>query len=507
MAVNFARPWSGYVLENSGDGARACAGRRDGCTRAGRQDGGSAMVSGGPATVRVAFVTALATGGTARHVGALAAGCRAAGLAVSVLAPDPTLALLDADAGIETFALRICEQPRPASDLATVARLRGRLAAWRPDVVHAHGMRAGAFAALAIAGLTIGRLAVAGLATAGSGGASLPGRRCGISRRRGQARTAGGSGTQGGQAAAPPAPRLRRPPALVVTVHNAPPAGRRDQLVYGVLERICARRADLVLCASADLAARMRNLGATNVQQFHVPARVFEQPSPDDVAKARDDVGADGRPVVLAVGRLAPQKGLDVLIEAAGRWRHRDPQPRTVIAGDGPQAAALRAQVSRANADVLLLGPRHDVPALLQVADVVVVPSRWEARALILQEAMQSGKPIVATSVGGTPDLVATDGLHDGSAGHDGGASPERSTSHEGGAGHERGAGHEYSALLIPPDDPAALAAAVTAVLDDPRLAARLRLAARARSAAFPTEKDAINLAISTYARLAASRS
>ena len=276
-------------------------------------------------------------------------------------------------------------------------------------------------------------------------------------------------------------PRRRRPPALAVTAHNAPPVGRRHRLVYGVLERICARRADLMLCASADLAARMRNLGAAEVQQFDVPAPAASRPSPDEVAKARVDVGAGSRPVVLAVGRLAAQKGFDVLIEAAGRWRHRDPQPCTVIAGDGPLAEALRAQAIRSQADVLLLGQRQDVPALLEIADVVVVPSRWEARALILQEAMRSGKPIVATRVGGTPDLVGGD--------------------------DQDSASQQDSAVLIPPDDPAALAVAVTAVLDDPGLAARLRLAARTRSATFPTEEDAVKLAMSAYARLVANRS
>ena len=393
------------------------------------------QVIGEPAPLRVAFVLGLATGGTARHVAALAAGCRAAGLAVSVLAPAPTLAFLRADAGIETFALSIGERARPASDVVAVARLRSRLASWRPGVVHAHGVRAGAFAGLAGSGIT--------------------------SRLRG------------------PAPVGRRRPALVVTVHNAPPVGRGSRLIYAVLERICARRADLMLCASEDLAARMRDLGAAEVEQFDVSAPAAMQPSPAEVAKARDDVGAGGRPVVLAVGRLAQQKGLDVLIDAAGRWRDRDPQPRTIIAGDGPLAAALRAQVGRAHADVLLLGQRKDVPALLEIADVVVVPSRWEARALILQEAMRSGKPVVATRVGGTPGLVGGDGTTG------------------------IGASTDNSAVLIPPDDPAALAAAVTAVLDDPRLAARLGLAARARSAAFPAEEDAVKSAVSAYARLA----
>jgi glycosyltransferase involved in cell wall biosynthesis len=390
----------------------------------------------GSAPLRVAFVLGLATGGSARHVAGLAAGCRAAGLMVSVLGPAPALAFL-ADAGIETIPLRISERPRPVTDMVTLARLRAWLATGRPDVVHAHGLRAGALAALAIGGLA----------------ALVPGGR---------------------------APSRRRLPALAVTVHNAPPASRAGRVIYRVLERICARRADLVLCASADLADRMRRRGAAEAEQFDVPPPEAGQPSPAEVATAQRDIGAGGRPVVLAVGRLTRQKGLDVLIEAAGRWRHRDPRPRTVIVGDGPLAAALRAQASRAQADVLLLGQRHDVPALLAIADVVVVPSRWEARALILQEAMRSGKPIVATSVGGTPDLVS-------------GADPK--------------AGHEASALLVPPDDPVALAAAVTAVLDDPRLAARLGLAARTASAAFRTETAAIDTALSAYARLAASRS
>ncbi len=396
----------------------------------------------GSAPLRVAFVLGLATGGVARHVAGLAAGCRAAGLMVSVLGPTPALAFL-ADAGIETIPLRISERPRPVTDLATLARLRAWLATGRPDVVHAHGLRAGAFAALAIGGLA----------------ALVPGGR---------------------------APSRGRLPALAVTAHNAPPAGRAGHVIYGVLERICARRADLVLCASADLADRMRRLRAAEVEQFDVPAPEAGQPSPAEVATAQRDVGAGGRPVVLAVGRLAQQKGLDVLIEAAGRWEHRDPRPRTVIVGDGPLAAALRAQASRAHADVLLLGERDDVPALLAIADVVVVPSRWEARALILQEAMRSGKPIVATGVGGTPDLVS-------------GACARTS--------HEDSAGHEDSALLVPPDDPGALAAAVTAVLDDPHLAARLGLAARTASAAFRTETAAVDAALSAYARLAASRS
>jgi glycosyltransferase involved in cell wall biosynthesis len=362
--------------------------------------------------IRIAFVMATASGGTAAHVASLAAGCRDAGLAVRVFGPARTARLFGAGIGFEP--VRIGGRPRPASDARAFARLRAGLRAWRPAVMHAHGVRAGAFAALA----------------------RLP----------------------------------RRPVAarLVVTVHNAPPEAGLARLPYHLLERVCAHRADEVLCASEDLADRMHRLGAARVSVFAVPAPVSAPPSEEAIAKAGADIGAAGRPVVLAVGRLASQKGFDVLVAAAARWRDRDPVPVTVIAGDGPLAAGLRRQAKQAGADVRLLGHRDDVPALLAAADVVAVPSRWEARALVLQQAMRAGKPIVATGVGGTPDLTGAD-----------------------------------AAVLVPPDDAAALAAAVTTVLDDPPLAAGLGRAAVARSGSFPTEEDALNAALTLYARLA----
>lgn len=368
--------------------------------------------------IRVAIVAGLASGGTARHVGGLAAGCQEAGLAVSVLAPPATLRRLHTDA--PAVPLLVGDQPRPVRDARSVARLRRWLAAWRPDVVHAHGVRAGALAGLAIA-----------------------------------------------------VTRSAARPALVVTVHNAPPEARTAALVHAVLERSCARRADLVLCASADLARRLTARGATAVEQVDVVAPLGSAPTAAQAAAARAELAEAGRPVILAVGRLASQKGLDVLVAAAAHWGHREPRPVTVIVGDGPLAGRLRAQAAgMADGDVRLLGARDDVPALLAAADVVVVPSRWEARALIVQEAMQAGRPIVAARVGGIPDLIGEDG-----------------------------------AVLVPPGDPAGLAAAVTALLDDPAAAARLGDAALARAATFPSPDDALAGMLSRYARLASRRS
>jgi glycosyltransferase involved in cell wall biosynthesis len=367
--------------------------------------------------LRVAQVIGTTAGGTARHVAMLAAGGQHRGLAVTVLGPASARPQVSASATV--FAVvDIGDRPRPASDAAAIWALRGRLRQAAPDVVHAHGLRAGAFAALALAG---------------------------VARPR---------------------------PPLLVTVHNAAPAGRLAAASYRVLELIVARRATAVLCASGDLAARMRRLGARETGQAMVAAPEAEPPSAAAVSQARADIGAAGRPVLLAVGRLAAQKGFGVLLDAAAAWQSCEPAPVLAIAGDGPLAGQLSARATAAGLDVVFLGARGDIPALLAAADVVVVPSRWEARALIVQEALRSGRPIVATRVGGIPEITGDDG-----------------------------------ALLVPPEDPGALAAAVLSVLDDQGLAAGLGAAALKRADALPSESDAVAAAVSVYERLAAGHS
>jgi glycosyltransferase involved in cell wall biosynthesis len=366
--------------------------------------------------LRVALVVGTSAGGTGSHAAMLAAGGRARGLAVTVFGPAAARQQFAGPGGSFT-EVDIGDRPRPARDAAALAALRRRLRQAAPDIVHAHGLRAGAFAALALTGAA--------------------------------------------------GPR----PALLVTVHNAAPSGSRPAAVYRILELIVARRATAVLCASGDLAARMRALGARDTGQAVVAAPDSGWPPDEAVGKARADIGADGRPVLLAAGRLAAQKGLGVLLDAAAAWQHRDPVPVLAIAGAGPLAGELSARAAAARLEVTFLGPRDDIPALLAAADVVVVPSLWEARALIVQEALRAGRPIVATRVGGIPDITGDDG-----------------------------------AVLVPPGDPGALAAAVLSVLDDPGLAARLSTAALARSAALPSESGAVTAAISAYERLAPRR-
>ena len=360
---------------------------------------------------RIAYVIGTTAGGTGRHAAMLAEGCTARRLAVSVFGPAATRSLFPA---VAFTPVDIADRPRPARDAAAVLRLRRLLARYAPDVVHAHGLRAGAVTALALA------------------------------------RT----------------PR-REGPAIVVTTHNAAPSGVTSRAAYLALERLTAWRADAVLCVSADLAGRMRRAGARDVALAVVSAPPAAAPSAEAVGQARAAMGAAGRPVVLAVGRLAPQKGFDVLLEAMAMLRDREPAPLLVIAGEGPQAARLAARSRAVGSDVRFLGRRADIPALLAAADVVAVPSRWEGQPLIVQEALRAGRPLVASRVGGIPSLTGED-----------------------------------AALLVPPGDPGLLASAVRSVLDDRALASALGAAAVARARALPSEPDAVGAALAAYRRL-----
>ena len=385
--------------------------------------------------MKLALVLGTSTGGTGRHVRMLAAGCAARGVRVEVFGPaqtDRDFAFGGAAPGVGFTAVEIADRPRLPGDLRAIARLRRLFRAWRPDVVHAHGLRAGALAAIAVAFVP---------AAAGNKPGNKPGN------------------TQGRQ-------------ALVVTVHNAPPAGGVTGAIYRVLELIVARNADSVLCVSADLEDRMRAAGARRVGHAVVPAAPVSltgDVSAETRAALRAEFGADpGQAIVLAAGRLAAQKGFGLLLDAAARWGDIRPAPLLVIAGQGPLAAELQARAASLGLTVRFVGHRGDVPALLAAADVFVLPSVWEGQAFILQEALRAGVPVVATRVGGNPELTGED-----------------------------------AAILVPSGDAQRLAEAVRAVLGDPALATRLRQAAAARTRALPDEDAAVAAALAEYRRVA----
>ena len=295
---------------------------------------------------RILQVCGSAAGGVRAHLADCARLLAADGHDVIVEAPAAVLDGLDLEpARAEPLEIG----PRPSlNDTLAVARLRrlGR----RADVLHAHGLRAGALAALAL-----GR------------------------RRRGRTR-------------------------LVVTLHNLTVGGRLTTLVGDRLERLIARRADLVLAVSPDLAERARELGAPQVELAIIPAVPTQQPA--EPAAAEDAWPRSGARL-LTVARLAPQKGLPLLLEVAAILSREVDAGRLAaftwaLAGDGPGREQAAERIAAEQLPVALLGRRNDAPALMEVADIVVQTSLWEGQPLTIQEALRAGAAIVATDVGGT---------------------------------------------------------------------------------------------------------
>lgn len=348
------------------------------------------------------------TGGIGRHVTALTEGLVAAGATVTVYGPAATQQQFGfTGRGAAFVPVEIPTGPHPR-DARAATLLRRAWATDRPDVVHAHGLRAGLVAA----------------------------------------------------AARPAVP-------LVVTWHNAVLARGLRGAAHRAAQRYVARAATVTLGASTDLVERARRLGARDVRLNPVAAPALP-PAVRSRAAVRAELGVPPQtPLILSVGRLHPQKGYGLLVEAAARWRDRVPAPVVVIAGSGPSYLQLAAAISASGAAVRLLGHRDDVPDLLLAADLAVVTSVWEARQLFAQEALRSGTPLVATAVGGIPDLVGD------------------------------------AAVLVPAGDLGALDAAVRRLLDDADLRRSYAHRGPVQAKTWPTQADTLAQVMAVYAELA----
>ncbi len=361
---------------------------------------------------RIVLALATSTGGVGQHVTSLAEGLLARGAHVAVVGPQATEDLFHfTEKGCLFRAVEISSGPDPVTDTRAVGRLRHLLVG--SDVVHAHGLRAGMVTTVAVR--------------------SMP---------------------------------AAKQPALVCTWHNILMASGAKERLYEAMERVVARGPDITLGASEDLVERAHRLGAGDARMAPVAAPPMDPPTRTR-EEVRAELGVGDEPLLLSVGRLHPQKDFPTLITASLAWKERDPVPLLVIAGSGPSEEELQAMIDETGAPVRLLGRRSDVPDLLQAADLVVLSSKWEARALVAQEACRAGRPLVSTAVGGLPGLLG------------------------GGA-----------AVLVPDGDPEALSQAVTRLLDDPEEAARLARRGKEISESWPDEEDTVDQVAAVYAEL-----
>ncbi|MFV0136821.1 glycosyltransferase family 4 protein [Streptomyces sp. HMX87] len=368
----------------------------------------------GQSPLRTVQVLGGGNAGSSVHVRSLAAGLVARGVKVTVCAPAEAERTYDFS-GTGAHHVHV---PR-SSDPVTVAALRALCA--DADLVHAHGLHASFRTVLALGGR-----------------------------------------------------RVRTP--LVVTWHDRAHAeGARVHLLR-VLERRVMKAATVVLGTTSELVDRARAAGARDARLAAV-ALPGRSRSPLDAEEAerlrpkvRADLGATGRPLLIAVGSLERHRGYDVLLDATRAWRRLDPVPLVVIAGEGPLRAELQRRIDEEALPVALIGRRDDVSDLLAAADLALLPSRREARSVLAQEALHARVPLVATDAGGIPELVGD------------------------------------AAELVPRTDAEAFADAVVRLLGDPGRQELLRERGTRQAATWPTEDATVAQVLSVYDELTQHR-
>ena len=236
--------------------------------------------------------------------------------------------------------------------------------------------------------------------------------------------------------------------------------GPRRTALFVALERLAARWTDTIVTLTPrevdeHLARRIGRREQYAVVPSGVPTAQLRATAPSRAA-ARARLGlAPGAFVVVGVGRLVPIKGFDLLVAALPALLARVPTAQVVLVGDGEErdALAARAAALGVGGRLRITGAVGDVTGHVAAADLLAAPSRNEGMGRVLVEAMALGLPVVGAAVGGIPDVI-----EDGECG-----------------------------LVVPPEDPAALAEALAELGVDAARRAKLGSAGRRRAEAFST--------------------
>lgn len=247
---------------------------------------------------------------------------------------------------------------------------------------------------------------------------------------------------------------------------------------YNHLNRWSLPAADLVITVCGEFAKQLVASGVQKdrIRVSHNSVKAPRIISSDEPRTLRDGFGiADDERVVLAVGRLSREKGHVDLIESIALLRAAEPDLKfkLLIVGEGPEQANLARAITERNiaSQVVFVGHVTDVAPFYAIADVLALPSHSEGSPNVLLEAMAAGLPIVATSVGGVPEIATS----------------------------------EVNALLVPPRNSSAFAEALRRALIEPEVTRKLKNNAIARAKEFSPESHARSL-IEIYQKLVCVR-
>lgn len=343
-------------------------------------------------SITVLQVVRPARGGIRKQIERLLNGLPGQGISVALAGPEEELSGWSLPDGLPFRAVPLPDRPHPLRDFRAANALIERVEELQPRLIHAHGYRAAWVAALA-----------ASLLQARSGCA---------------------------------------PPPILATAHNLFPA--RSSLpgtfAFHFTHDRLARWIAITQAVKGSLVSAGVPASLIEVIPNGIDPAAY---SPGHREKIRCGFGVPlDAPLVAVVARLEPNKGVDDALRAFTMLRRAHPDARLWIVGEGPEREALH-DLTHARAlrgSVRFLGWRDDAPALLSAADACLIPSRSEGQSLVALEAMALGVPVVATEVGGLPEMI-----RDGETG-----------------------------LLAPPGDPPAMARALSRILNETDLHERL---------------------------------
>jgi glycosyltransferase involved in cell wall biosynthesis len=231
-----------------------------------------------------------------------------------------------------------------------------------------------------------------------------------------------------------------------VAYHHGYTATDSRMRLYNRFDRWSLPKADLVMTVCEAFAQELANVNKVSRDKIriqHNAIRPGPKPNTSEVNALRERLGIAGNErVILTVGRLSKEKAQADLIQAFQHLSGTNADCNLIIVGDGPERVNLEAFARTSNLEerICFTGQISDVRPFYALADVFVLPSHSEGSPNVLLEAMAAEVPIVATAVGGVPEIVQ----------------------------------HEASALLVSPQTPAAMAQAIHQILTDKRLAQRL---------------------------------
>jgi glycosyltransferase involved in cell wall biosynthesis len=242
--------------------------------------------------------------------------------------------------------------------------------------------------------------------------------------------------------------KLCSTPVIIAHEHNWSYSG---ELMRRMIDRhVIARYATRFVAVSESNRTRMIELEGIPAEKVVVLPTAYIPHRVTDPTDIRAELGLSPDAKIIGVAAtLRVEKALEVMISALAEVVQQFPDAHLVIAGDGPQRGLLESQVASTGmtGHVHLLGERRDVTPILENVDVGALSSDWEGMPLFVLECMTTGTPVVATNVGGLPEVVE----------------------------------HDRTGLLVPPRDPGALAQAISALLANPERGRRLAAAAAER--------------------------